>query len=429
MVANRPMEPVSDPLVQEWITFRVEALTDFIRELSEFIRTLSDKAVVEFNPHGLWGENCAYTNGMDHARLLELSDIFWSEDPDHAHYFEDEGRLVSKIRSYKLGRRFGNALFSYNQSPLELAEAMAFGRMCLGDVVWEMAAEPEKWSRALAYIDFFHRHKELFRELETIDDVGVMRDFESLTFGGWTPFLSTVQAEQTLIQNRVPFTLLFDRDWPNLAQWKVVVLASQENLSDQEIALARDYARGGGALVVVGATGANDAWRRQRRGKDTFWNLLGLPRIGEAPDTPARLSLGKGQVFYLPSFENHRAVPVTADNVHPDYWYLPLGWEQFLDSVRRAAGGEFSVAVESMPWVVASQYRKGEVREVHLVNYRPGHPVRHVPVVFTEPGFKPRTARLYSPDHEPLTLPVSPYGSGWMTLVPELDIYGVLVAE
>ncbi|MBW7998086.1 MAG: family 10 glycosylhydrolase, partial [Candidatus Glassbacteria bacterium] len=138
-VANRPMEPVSDPLVQEWIVFRVEVLTEFIRELSEFIRTLSPRAAVEFNPHGIWGENSAYTNGMDHARLLAFSDIFWSEDPDHARYFEDEGRLVSKIRSYKLGRRFGNALFSYNRSPLELAEAMAFNRMCLGDVVWEMA--------------------------------------------------------------------------------------------------------------------------------------------------------------------------------------------------------------------------------------------------------------------------------------------------
>ena len=266
-VANHPMVPVTDPLLQEWITFRVEALTGFIKELSEHIRTLSDKAVVEFNPHGIWGENCAYTNGMDHARLLALSDVFWSEDPDHAHYFEDEGRLVSKIRSYKLARRFGNALFSYNHSPLELAEAMAFNRMCIGDVVWEMVSEPEKWTRQLKYIDFFNRNKELYRELETIDDVGVMRDFESMTFGGWTPFLNTVQAEQTLIQNRVPFTLLFDRDWTELARWKVVVLASQENLSDKEIALARDYVSKGGNLVVVGATGGYDQWRRLRRGQ------------------------------------------------------------------------------------------------------------------------------------------------------------------
>ena len=52
-----------------------------------------------------------------------------------------------------------------------------------------------------------------------------------------------------------------------------------------------------------------------------------------------------------------------------------------------------------------------------------------VPVVLTEPGCKPESARLYSPDHEPISLPINRYGKGWMTLVPELDLYGLLVIE
>ncbi len=429
-IGDHPMEPVLDPLVQEWIVFRVEKLTGFIRELSEHIRSLSDKAAVEFNPHGIWGQNTAYTNGMDHSRLLALSDMFWSEDPDHARYFADQGRLVSKIRSYKLGRRFGNALFSYNNSALELAEAMAFGRMCIGDVSWEMATEPEAWQRELAYIGFFNSNKELFRGLETLDDVGVMRDFESLTFGGWTPFLATVQAEQALIQSRAPFTLLFDSDWERLARWKVVVLAAQQNLSDREIGLLGEYVRGGGSLVVVDeSTGAFDSRRRERRGEDTFWRMIGLPGIGDKPDRAAREKLGRGRVYYLPSFESNEAVPEIADEVHPDYWYLPKNNGQFMDGVRWAAGGFFTVTAETMPWVVAAQYRKGGQRQVHLVNYRPGFPVRHVPVLFNEPGFRPRAARLLSPDHEPLELDIGPYGDGWAVIVPEVDLYGVVVME
>jgi hypothetical protein len=366
---------------------------------------------------------------MDHSRLLALSDIFWSEDPDHAHYFKDGGRLVSKIRSYKLGRRFGNALFSYNHSPLELAEAMAFNRMCIGDVVWEMASEPENWRDALRYIGFFNEHKELFRGLETIDDVGVMRDFESLTFGGWVPFLSTVQAEQVLIQNRVPFTLLFDRDWESLKDWKVLVLAAQENLGDREIGLVREYVRGGGSLVVVGATGSRDEWRRLRRGKDTFWNMLGVQSIGQVSGSSGRAMLGKGKIYYLPGFDNDPAVPEIATNVHPDYWYLPLNWSRFLEYVRQAAGGSFTVDIDSKPWVAASQYRQGSRREVHLVNYRPDSPVHQVPVTFSEPGFSPQKAMLYSPDHEPLKLEISSSGDGWTSVVPEVEIYCVLVVE
>ena len=429
-VGNRPMAPVLDPLVQEWIVFRVEKLTGFIRDLSEHIRSLSDKAAVEFNPHGIWGQNTAYTNGMDHSRLLALSDMFWSEDPDHAHYFEDQGRLVSKIRSYKLGRRFGNALFSYNRNPLELAEAMAFGRMCIGDVNWEMGTDPESWKRELAYIDFFNSNKELFRGLETLDDVGVMRDFESLTFGGWTPFLATVQAEQALIQNRVPFTLLFDCDWERLNKWKVVVLAAQQNLSDSEIALLRDYVRDGGSLVVVdSSTGAYDSWRRERRGGDTFWSMIGLPSIGDKLDSPAREKLGRGSVFYLPSFENNEAVPEVANEIHPDYWYLPRNSGSFIDGLRWAVGGSFTVTAETMPWVAAQQYRKDGQRQVHLVNYRDSSPVRNVPVMFDEPGFKPKSAKLYSPDHEPVKLDIGRFGSSWAVIVPEVDIYGVVVIE
>ena len=429
-VADQPMVPVSDPLVQEWITFRVEALTGFIRELSEHIRSLSPEVAVEFNPHGLWGENCAYSNGMDHARLLPLSDCFWSEDPDHAHYYPQENRLVSKIRSYKLARRFGNALFTYNDTPLELAEAMAFNRMALADVTWSIVADPARMKESLAYIRFFQANLPVFRDLEAIADVGVMRDFESVTFGGWTPFLSCIQAEQALIQSRLPFTLLFDQDWDNLNQWPVVVLAAQENLTDAEIAELRAYVERGGALAVVGATtGRFDQWRRERGEADSFWSLVGLGDQQARLDQPARLTLGQGRVFYLPGFTSHPSVPAVADRVSPDWWYLPLNWEEFLDGLRWCRGGDFSVEVETSPWVAAAHYRTGGSRQVHLVNYWPGHPARHVPVVFSEKGFTARQAVLLSPDHDPLPLDLGRYRGGWMTLVPEVKTYGIVVVK
>jgi len=431
-VANRPMQPVTDPLVQEWIEFRVEALADFVAELSDHIRSLDPETIVEINPHGIWGQNNAYANGMDHARLLPLVDIFWSEDPDHARYYPGENRLVSKIRSYKLARHFGDALFSYNRNPLELAEAMAFNRMCLGDVGWSIldpAAPGEGKDRDRAFIRFFNEHKELYRDLEVVADVGVMRDFSSMTFGGWQPFLATVQAEQVLIQNRVPFTLIFDQDWEKLSRYKVVVLAAQENLSDEEIGLLRSYVAKGGGLVVVGNTGGYDQWRRARRGKDAFWQLLGLQAPSEHPEKAARMTLGSGRIFYLPRFENHPQVPGAAREVHPDFWYLPLNWEEFMEGLRYCRGGEFTVAVETKPYVVAAHYRKGTMRQVHLVNYWPGHAARYIPVIFTESGLQPKKAVLLSPEHEPLSLDLGKYGGGWAVVVPEVRTYGVVVLE
>ena len=429
-VANRPMVPVRDPLVQEWIEFRVEVLSKFFRELSGYIRSLNPETIVEFNPHGIWGQNNAYANGMDHARLLPLSDIFWSEDPDHARYFPGQNRLVSKIRSYKLGRRFGNALFSYNNSPLELAEAMAFNRMCLGNVPWSMIENEEATKVNRNFVRFFNENKELYRKLETIADVAVMRDFESLTFGGWVPFLATVQAEQVLIQNRVPFTLLFDQDWENLDDYKVVVLAAQENLKNEEIGLLKRYVEHGGALAVVGmTTGAYDSWRRARDGKESFWNLLGAGDLVSDPASPSRFTLGEGRVFYLPGFESHPAVPETDDQIHPDYWYLPLNWEEFLDGLSYCANGNYTVTVQTKSHVAAAHYRKGGMRQVHLVNYWPGHPVRYIPVIVNENGLKLSKATLYSPEHDPLKLDLGRYQDGWMALVPEVNTYAIVVFE
>ncbi|OGG00401.1 MAG: hypothetical protein A3F83_00610 [Candidatus Glassbacteria bacterium RIFCSPLOWO2_12_FULL_58_11] len=429
-VANRPMEPVTDPLVQEWIMFRVEALAGFIRELSEHIRALNPETAVEFNPHGLWGQNSAYTNGMDHARLLPWSDFFWSEDPDQAAYFPDQNRLVSKIRSYKLARRFGNALFSYNSNPLELAEALAFNRMCLGDVGWPIIEQPDGKPRDRAFLRFFNEHKALYRDLEELDDVGVMRDFESMTFSGWKPFLGTVQAEQALIQSRVPFSLLFDKDWDRLSAWKVVVLASQENLADEEIEALKKYVDSGGGLAVVGrSTGACDTWRRARDGADGFWKLLGLENPLKEPGRPARMTLGRGRVFYLPEFETDPRVPAAADEVQPDYWYRPLNWEEFLSGLAFCRGGDFTVQVDAEPWVAAQYYKKGSSRQVHLVNYRTGKPVSRIKVVLTESGWKPEKASLLSPEHEPLALQIAKNGQGWAVLVPELKTYEVAVLE
>jgi len=422
---RRPMQPVQDPLVQEWIEFRVQALTGFVRELSEHIRSLDPETVVEINPHGLWGENNPYSSGMDHARLLPLLDIFWSEDPDHARYFPKGNRLVSKIRSYKLARHYGTALFSYNFSPLELAEAMAFNRMCIGDVAYsvlERKADQE-------LIHFFHSNKELYRGLETIADVGVLRDFASLTFGGWRPYLATIQAEQALIQNRVPFDLLFEQDWSRLSDYPVVAAAAQENLSDEKILKLRDYVLSGGGLVLVGETGAYDERRRSRGEKDNFWKLMGVDRQRLTAGKAARLELGRGRLYYLPAFESHEQVPETDDRVYPDYWYLPLNWEEFLEGLSWCRGGEFSVVVETKPWVAAAQYRKGTSRQVHLVNYWPGHAVSLIPVIFNEKKFRPGKAVLYSPEQVPLELEVLPYGQGRSVTVPRLETYGVLVVE
>ena len=452
-VGREPMREVIDPLIQEWIDFRVDAVTKYAEELSRHIRSLDPNVAVHFNLGPQECKNNPYLFGIDHARLLPLLDIMFSEYADAACYYPADQRLVTKIRTYKMASHFGKPVFAYRNNPLELAETMAFNQMCLGDVGFrvidrwpdgvdmddtyrhrsrESYVEAEPLDRAgkediWRYIAFFNDNKELFKGREMIAEIGVMRDYNSLVYGGWQPNLATVQAEQLLIQARMPYTPLFEQDWRNLSRYRVVVLAAQENLSNEEIGLLKDYLDGGGSLLVVGTTGKYNEWRRTRVDRDNFWRLLGvdkkLLKMGES----ASIQAGRGRVYYLPEFENHAGVPDKDDEVYPDYWYLPLNREAFMAGLEFCRGEkELSVTVVTEPYVTAAQYRKGNSIQVHLVNYRLDHKLKNIPVVLSGEAARPRKAVLYSPDHKPIPLNLNPYGSGWSVLVPELDCYAVL---
>ena len=73
------MSPIHDPLIQEWIDFRCQDFAGYYAELAAYIRRLNPNVVVELNPHGIYGSNRAFLNGIDHARLLPHGSVFWSE--------------------------------------------------------------------------------------------------------------------------------------------------------------------------------------------------------------------------------------------------------------------------------------------------------------------------------------------------------------
>ena len=85
--------------------------------------------------------------------------------------------------------------------------------------------------------------------------------------------------------------------------------------------------------------------------------------------------------------------------------------------------------METKSHIAAAQYRKDYSRQVHLVNYWPGHPARYIPVIVNERDLKPKKATLYSPEHDAVELDLGRYRQGWIALVPEINTYGLVVFE
>jgi hypothetical protein len=109
----------------------------------------------------------------------------------------------------------------------------------------------------LNYIKFFHKNFDLYRGIITIADVAVLHSYSSMAFNNDRPYQSTYLFEQTLIQNRIPFDIIFDDQLKNLSKYKVLILADQECLNDENLALIRAYVQNGGGLVATGMPGCS----------------------------------------------------------------------------------------------------------------------------------------------------------------------------
>jgi hypothetical protein len=101
-----------------------------------------------------------------------------------------------------------------------------------------------------------------------------------------------------------------------------------------------------------------------------------------------------------PAIEKPPAVPMTFQ-----YWKLPLNWEELIEAVRWAAGGKFSLEVETPGTLAVTaefMHQPGKNRRlVHLLNYAApqGSTVGDVRVEVELPeGKLVRQVTLLSPD-------------------------------
>ena len=76
------MQIIFDPAIQEWIDFRCQLMADALRQMATFAKSLNPEVVIEVNPHGITGGNRAWEAGLDHARFLPLTEVFWTEEPN-----------------------------------------------------------------------------------------------------------------------------------------------------------------------------------------------------------------------------------------------------------------------------------------------------------------------------------------------------------
>ena len=435
------MAIIFDPAFQEWIDFRCQVMADALRQMAEYVRSLNPNVAIEINPHGITGGNRAWENAIDHARLLTSTDVFWTEEENPCVYLPD-GRLIGKIRSYKLARAFHNILLAYiTDNPVAMAECLAFNQT-LGFV--GSAPLPPAM---LQHIAFYRKNRDLYLGTDDVATVGVLRSYASLTYHQPRAQLSAILVEQALIQSRLPFHLVFDEPLPDLSKLRVLVLPDSECLSDEQLGRIRSFVENGGGLVAIGQAGLYDEWRRLRIEP----GLKGLAD-GQAPapayeeevqesagpsGSPQRKEVGKGRVVYISGLEYDGPLPEAEPyfNISNRFWKRPKNWEQIVDAIRWAANEDPPVQVEGPDFLVANLVEQGarQRRLIHLVNYD----ARNTPAISflrctarVPSGKVVKDVEMYEVDADsPRPLRFNPGSSSATFTIPEMKTYAIIAVS
>lgn len=383
-------------LRRAWLDYTCKALADSYYAMSEYGRSLRNDVLVECNPGGVGGTIRA---PVDHGRLLQGGEAYWDESLRPGYR---DGKLLTRIRTFKVARRMANIAFNYTTSPLEAAEAMAFNRDCLGCVCWfeygEIVERPGMNNpvdaRLQPFIRFFHERRELFRHAEVVADVAVLRSFPSQLFAPAEYAQLSQQVEQTLIETPTCFQIIYDEHLGELGQYRAVVLAGCAAMADGQLREIEAYVRHGGRLCVVGPVATHDEWMRPR----TEPGLLDVPEAS--------------------------VVRIPADG-------------DIVAAVQRACAGKTTLSIapsgssEDLSGLCAEVTEQPGRRLVHLVNYRDDMPLENVEVALRMPaGAMAERVFLASPEHADINeVPPAPDGDIVRFTVPRISTYEIAVVS
>lgn len=434
---------LNNPMMQEWAEFRAWSLARDFSEFAAYIHGLNPNVAVIGNPTMNLESNVGFMYGVDPQQLFVPVNGIWTEEPNLPEWTPD-GRLVSQFRSYKAARAMGKPLFHwqnlvryepYREAPqvLRLAESLAYGDANLGVVAGGSAGDPPPVTRQ--YIDFFRANLNSLTRTKEVADAAILRSFASTQFNPSQGNFNTVLFEQTLLQCKIPFGIIFDRHLQDLDKYKVLVLADQDALSDEQIGLIRAFVAKGGGLVATGNTSLLTGWRTRRRS----FGLADVFGITEPPgeamlNVPIKRRFGEGRVVYIPRIDAQTPAPPAQMSyfVRNALWKLPKNYEALTTAVRWAAGDRLSAEVDAPLWVTTevAEQENSRTRLLHLVNFKYQQPVHdiHAQVLVPE-GLRLRDAVLLTPGAETRALPATSSRGIASFVIPELKAYALVLVR
>ncbi len=274
----------ADPLVAEGAYFRIYALRSALAEARIRLRSVSAHMA-------LWAAPRLEPGALSRGTVLwELS-----APVDILTYYEDSAEAAEPpLHAFLAGNATRTTICVRPREPeparprTNAAAALAYGGHA---ILWHGAlrggeipetAQPaflndpsshESWRHC---IDFAAHHAHYFHGAKSIAEVALV--FSMADVGATTEESEERhEAERALLSAGLPFDLL-PIETAAAGRHRVLVVAGQRRVADDEAATLGGLSRAGRSLVLVGEAGALDPWGRRRR-QSAFAPLLSLQHV------------------------------------------------------------------------------------------------------------------------------------------------------
>ena len=336
-----------DANFRKWIDFRIEALTDFMREIDTNVKSVNPncKTIAEIYP-GI--EESAVRVGADVYDMYPAVDTI-------AHEYSTGGRSASRtplawfqdltgmysFRAFAEGKPSWMLSYSWEKeqriAPGEAMQNLAMAQLMAGANTWDaqghvMSGSNDIQTRTLIFAWMKEHEKTFFLPRQPIRPIGVYFSQKSRNYFAGEFIQSYRGFMLLLLQSHLEFQVVTPRTLKNF-HGDVLILPDARCLSDQELDSLSSYSASGKTLIVTGQTGKYDetgAARASNPIHKAAWN-----RAAHG----AEVQRVRRQVCLLPKLPGQSVLRRVAKGVQPGCRNREMGADelrQVARQVRRA---------------------------------------------------------------------------------------------
>ncbi|MFA5865794.1 MAG: hypothetical protein WC975_14060 [Phycisphaerae bacterium] len=167
---------ITEPVWQEWISFRCTWSARIAQTVYEYVYSLRPEVAIGINNGVPVRENGPLLIGTDLVSHGDGADIMMNEDA-YGPYIADDGKIIQRARQHKMTHEAGCWALNYMDqwsasSWVGLSHASAFNK---GRITYLGQAES-------SFLAWQKEHWEHFQDLEEIVDIAVWRERKAMAF-------------------------------------------------------------------------------------------------------------------------------------------------------------------------------------------------------------------------------------------------------